>query len=94
MVFKTRIFRGDKGIDYILRNLVEIGINAVSGTVVITPHLLTIGGVYDRSKAVVRIFQFLDRRHITNDSIISHHEKDNNNCNQNGKANPHALDPF
>ena len=77
MAFETDIFGCDKGVDYVWRDFVEIGIHAVACATEVSPHLFAVGGEYDGSELVLRVFKFFDRRHVSYDSII---DKNEENC--------------
>ena len=79
MLFETHVLGGDKSVDHVGRHGIVVGIYTVARAVVIAAQLRgSIGGVNERCKFVVRIFELLDRGHVAYYAVIDKEQKDKN----------------
>ncbi len=97
MILEAGVLRGDKRIDHGGRYFVEIGIHAVARVAEITSHLLAVGSVDNGGEFILRIFKFLNRRHISYHAIIHQHKEHSHENHEGSESNPHppykGLDP-
>ena len=71
VIVKAGILGGDEGIGQVGRHLVEIDIDAVAATAVVTAHLHTVGTIDGRGELIGGVLQLVDGRHVTDHAIIN-----------------------
>ncbi len=88
MFLEAHVFSRDKRIDYVWRHLVEVGIDAVAGAYEIAPDLFAVSRVKHRGKAVSRIFELFNWRHITDHSVVDKEEEEKDSDNAECEDSP------
>ena len=75
MFVETHVLGGDEGVDHFRRYFVEVGVHAVARIAEVAAKLLAVRRIEHRGELVLRILEFLHRRHITYHSVVDQDEK-------------------